>query len=95
MMVCPVMIVSLLMAISKTKVKKQERNNAHDNDMPYLAPDTTMEVTLPVPITYPTINRPGIMELINCLNFLKDVISMLFYKNQNITFSYNKYADTH
>ena len=68
-MVWPEMMVSLLMAMSKMKVKKQDRNRAHVNDMPYLAPETTIEVTLPVPITYPTINKPGIMEAINCLNF--------------------------
>ena len=68
-MVCPVIIVSLLMAISNTKVKKHERNNAQVNDIPYLAPDTTMEVTLPVPTTYPTINSPGIMEEIKFLKF--------------------------
>ena len=68
-MVCPVIIVSLLIAMSNTKVKKQERNNAQVNDMPYLAPETTIDVTLPVPTTYPTINSPGIMEEIKFLKF--------------------------
>ncbi len=51
MMVWPVMMVSLLIATSKIKVKKQERNRAQVNDMPYRAPETTIDVTLPVPIT--------------------------------------------
>jgi len=59
MMVLPVTIVILLMAISKTNVNRQDRKRAQINDKPYLAPATTIEVTLPVPTTYPTINKPG------------------------------------
>ena len=50
-MVCPLIMVSLLIATSKTSVKKHERNSAQVNDIPYLAPETTIEVTLPVPTT--------------------------------------------
>ena len=74
MMVFPVMIVSLLIATSKMNVKKQERNNAQVKDIPYRAPETTIEVTLPVPTTYPTINNPGIMDSTNCFSFLKEAI---------------------
>ena len=49
--VLPVTMVILLMAISMTRVNIHDSNNAHVNDIPYLAPATTMEVTLPVPIT--------------------------------------------
>ena len=55
-------MVSLLIATSIIKVKKHDMANAHVRDMLNLAPATTMEVTLPVPITYPTIKRPGAIE---------------------------------
>jgi hypothetical protein len=66
-MVLRVTMVILLMAISNTNVNKQDKKSAHVNDIPYLAPATTMDVTLPVPITYPTINKPG---KIDCRKFL-------------------------
>jgi hypothetical protein len=50
-MVLPVTIVILLIATSRIRVKKQERKSAQVKDIPYLAPATTIEVTLPVPIT--------------------------------------------
>ena len=74
-MVLPVTIVILLIAISRTRVNKQDRNSAQVNDIPYLAPATTMDVTLPVPITYPTINNPGRIESMNFLYFADNVIS--------------------
>jgi hypothetical protein len=81
-MVWPVMMVSLLIAIKSMSVKKHERNNAHVNDIPYLAPETTIEVTLPVPTTYPTMNNPGMIDSMNALSF-----PLLCIKNQviNIT----------
>ena len=75
------MMVSLLMAISNINVKKHDKNRAQVKDMPYLAPETTMDVTLPVPTTYPTINNPGIMELINCLIFSIGVIASAYSLN--------------
>ena len=50
-MVRPVIMVSLLIATSKIRVNKQDKNNAQVNDIPNRAPDTTMDVTLPVPTT--------------------------------------------
>jgi hypothetical protein len=50
-MVRPVTIVILLIAMSKMNVKKQDRKSAQVKDMPYLAPATTIDVTLPVPTT--------------------------------------------
>jgi len=41
----------------------------------YLDPGTTMEVTLPVPTTYPTMNRPGMMEFRKILFFSIEGIS--------------------
>jgi hypothetical protein len=73
-MVVPVTIVILLMAINNMNVKKQERKSAQVNDIPYLAPATTMEVTLPVPITYPTINRPGKIDNKKLLIFIVFII---------------------
>lgn len=69
-MVLPVTIVILLIAISKMNVKKQDKKSAHVNDIPYLAPATTIDVTLPVPTTYPTINSPGRMDNRKFLNLL-------------------------
>jgi hypothetical protein len=73
-MVCPVTIVILLIAISKIKVKKQDKKSAQVKDIPYLAPATTIEVTLPVPTTYPTINSPGRMDNRKFLILLKFII---------------------
>ena len=67
-------MVILLMAISRINVKKQDKKSAHVNDIPYLAPATTMEVTLPVPTTYPTINNPGRMDARKFLNVLMLII---------------------
>jgi len=67
-MVLPVTIVILLIAMSKMNVKKQDKKSAHVNDIPYLAPATTIDVTLPVPTTYPTINSPGRMDNRKFLN---------------------------
>jgi hypothetical protein len=44
-------MVILLIAMSKMNVKKQDRKSAQVKDMPYLAPATTIDVTLPVPTT--------------------------------------------
>jgi hypothetical protein len=50
-MVRPVTMVILLIAMSRMNVKKQDKNSAQVKDMPYLAPATTIDVTLPVPTT--------------------------------------------
>lgn len=73
-MVLPLTIVILLMAISKMNVKKQDKKSAHVKDIPYLAPATTIDVTLPVPTTYPTINSPGRMDNRKFLNLLLLII---------------------
>ena len=55
-------------------VKKQDKNSAHVKDIPYLAPATTIDVTLPVPTTYPTIKSPGRMDIRKFLNLLVLII---------------------
>jgi hypothetical protein len=67
-------MVILLIAISKMKVKKQDKKSAQVKDIPYLAPATTIDVTLPVPTTYPTINSPGSMDIRKFLNLLMLII---------------------
>lgn len=73
-MVLPVTIVILLIAISKMKVKKQDKKRAQVKDIPYLAPATTIDVTLPVPTTYPTIKSPGSMDIRKSLNLFAFII---------------------
>ena len=55
-------------------VKKQDRKSAQVKDIPYLAPATTIDVTLPVPTTYPTIKSPGRMDIRKFLNLLVLII---------------------
>jgi len=55
-------------------VNKQDKKSAHVKDIPYLAPATTIDVTLPVPTTYPTINSPGRMDNRKFLNLLPLII---------------------
>ncbi len=55
-------------------VKKQDRKSAQVKDIPYLAPATTIDVTLPVPTTYPTIKSPGRMDNRKFFNLLVLII---------------------
>jgi hypothetical protein len=57
--VFPLTMVSLLIDMIRKNVKKHERRRAQDRFNPYLAPETTMEVTLPVPTTYPIMKNAG------------------------------------
>jgi hypothetical protein len=83
-MVRPVTMVILLIAISRIKVKKQDKKSAQVKDIPYLAPATTIDVTLPVPTTYPTINSPGRIDNRKFLNLLVLII------RKNAEFQYMK-----
>ena len=49
--VSPETMVNLLMATRRKYVKKHDSNSAQDRLRPYFAPETTIEVTLPVPTT--------------------------------------------
>jgi hypothetical protein len=59
MRVFPLTMVSLLIETIRKNVKKQESRRAHVRFRPYLAPETIIEVTLPVPTTYPMMKNAG------------------------------------